>query len=154
MKPTVLKAVVGAAAVLLVASCTAGIQRGNKSQSADATELTAMDRSLLEATVNKDRAALERIYSDDFILLDDGSGEIVHKKQNIDEICSPDFKLDVLRGENYRVTVYGNIAYMTHDAHVASGTGADRYEGTSKAAHYFVRKDGHWALVFTLDRDQ
>ncbi|NUM76142.1 nuclear transport factor 2 family protein [candidate division KSB1 bacterium] len=117
-------------------------------------ELIALDKALLEATVRKDRLSLERIYSDRFILIDDSAGEIIHKKQNIDEICSPEFKLKVLRGENYNVTIYNNAAYMTHDAYVESGEGEDKYVGQAKAAHYFVKTDGQWKLVFTFDSDQ
>ncbi len=117
-------------------------------------ELIALDQALLEATVRKDRLSLERIYSDRFILIDDSTGEIIHKKQNIDEICSPEFKLKVLEGKNYNVTIYNHAAYMTHDAYVESGEGEDKYVGQGKAAHYFVKTDGQWKLVFTFDSDQ
>jgi len=109
-----------AAIMLLVASAPASFvqsQVGDKN-AADAQQISVeqqlkqVEREWNDAVVRRDAAALERILSDDFMLIT-AAGTVSTKAQLIDTIKSPDLVIEPFDTQDVSVRVYGDTAVVT-----------------------------------------
>ena len=109
-----------AAIMLLVASAPASFvqsQVGDKN-AADAQQISVeqqlkqVEREWNDAVVRRDVAALERILSDDFMLITAAS-TVSTKAQLIDTIKSPDLVIEPFDTQDVSVRVYGDTAVVT-----------------------------------------
>jgi ketosteroid isomerase-like protein len=84
------------------------VNRNNRNE----MELLRANQEYDEALVRGDAAALDRIYSDDFIYTTP-DGEVRDKAQQISFTRSGDLRLESGLSDDVRIRIYGNMAVMT-----------------------------------------
>jgi FKBP-type peptidyl-prolyl cis-trans isomerase FkpA len=88
---------------------TAGQSRGRGVQNAvPEAELKKLEREWFDAVVKKDAEALKHILADDFAALND-DGTFSDKTQGADQSV----KFDEIKGEGFKLRLYGNTAVVT-----------------------------------------
>ncbi|HLL75092.1 MAG TPA: nuclear transport factor 2 family protein [Pyrinomonadaceae bacterium] len=136
------------ALVFSVALLVSGQKRGiNMNEDGKAErEVTELEREFGEALTRLDRARLERLMADDF-LLTNTAGKIVSKAQVIADITSPDYELESLVNDDISVRIYGDVAVV-----MARGTAKGRYKGQDAGGQFrytrvWLKRRGRWQAV-------
>ena len=91
-------------------------------------------------------AAIEANMADDFRQID-GSGNVETRRSFVDDIVSPDLRIDPYTVEDFDVRLYGDVALLSGRTRM---TGA--YKGKPFASHYryidiYVHRNGAWKIV-------
>lgn len=108
--------------------------------------LIKLKHDIGNAYVQRDIAALQRLYADDYTVTDD-SGETINKTQEIDRLRSGSSTYEATSYEDVKVRVYGNTA-------IVAGRGTVKGRGKNGPFHkqyfstnLFVQQDGVWRAV-------
>jgi ketosteroid isomerase-like protein len=109
-------------------------------------ELLALETSWDDALVQKDRAALDRIIADDFVLIA-ADGQLANKRRLLETIVSPDLQLDAFKTEDVLVRVYGEVAILTGYFRQTGSFKNSRFASTSRYTDVYVKRDGRWQAV-------
>jgi ketosteroid isomerase-like protein len=109
-------------------------------------EVIKLEREFGEAITRGDKAALDRLTADEFVLTNT-LGQIVNKARGIADITSPDYQIDSLVNDDIKVRVYGDAAVVT-----ARGTAKGRYKGQDASGQFrytrvWIRRQGRWRAV-------
>ena len=133
-------------AITLLQAC--GSMAKNEASEAPAivARLTAQADAWDKAIVRKDRAAIEANMGDDFRQID-GSGNVETKRSFVDDLVSPDLRIDPYAVEDFEVRLYGDVARVSGRTRM---TGA--YQGKPFTSHYryidiYVLRNGEWKIV-------
>ncbi|MDO8680181.1 MAG: nuclear transport factor 2 family protein [Acidobacteriota bacterium] len=130
-----------AALLLATVSAALGQTPGRTEQ-----ELLKANQAYDEALVRGDAAALDRLYSDEFINTTP-DGEVRDKAQQLAFTRSGDLRLEAGRSDEVRVRVYGNTAVMT-GRFTARGKFRDRsIDIRERYTAVWVKTRGRWLLV-------
>src|SRR5829696_2062075 len=98
--------------VLILAAVSARAQPQSQSQKVVVEEIRKVDRERIQAQVNADPVALDRIYADDFIGIGP-SGTLRMKKDVLADFASGSLKFQSITTDEVRIRVYGNAAVET-----------------------------------------
>jgi ketosteroid isomerase-like protein len=82
----------------------------------DSVQVKKADIELNQLILNKDTKQAARFYADDFVLTT-SSGTVKYKQYMLDEIVSPDLKLEVNETSNAEVRIVGSTAVLTGTLH-------------------------------------
>ena len=130
--------------LLLLAAVSA--QAVGQSQSAVAEEIRKLDRERIQAQVNADAAALDRIYADDFIGVGP-SGTVRMKKDVLSDFTSGSLKFQSITTDEVRIRVYGNAAVET-GLSTMKGRDADKVvPEENRFTRVWIKQGGRWRLV-------
>jgi ketosteroid isomerase-like protein len=130
--------------LLLLAAVSA--QALGQSQSAVAEEIRKLDRERIQAQVNADAAALDRIYADDFIGVGP-SGTVRMKKDVLSDFTSGSLKFQSITTDEVRIRVYGNAAVET-GLSTMKGRDADKVvPEENRFTRVWIKQGGRWRLV-------
>jgi ketosteroid isomerase-like protein len=109
-------------------------------------ELLKANRAYDEALVRGDAAALDRLYSDDFVYTT-FDGDVRDKAQQLAFTRSGDLKLESGQSDDVRIRIYGNTAVMT-GRFTAKGKFKDRViDIRERYTAVWLKKGGRWQLV-------
>lgn len=134
------------AAIALLPSCASTTPSDGSEASATFAKLAAQAQAWDNAIVRKDRAAIEANMAEDFRQID-AAGNVEGKRAFVDNIVSPDLRIDPYTVEDFDVRLYGDVALLSGRTRM-SGT----YQGKPFASHYryidvYVRRSGEWKIV-------
>jgi hypothetical protein len=132
-----------AAAVSLIASATLA----SPSNPALPADLAARVRAYDVAQVKGDRAALEDLLADDFVLVN-SSGERQTKAQLIADYTKPGFKLEPFVVEEAVELVWSNGAVMGGVARIRGVDGGQAYDLRLRFSDIWAKRDGKWRVVY------
>ena len=139
-----MKRVLVAAALALVASLPAAAQGQAKRGKAE-REVLALDREWADAMVRGDRAALERIFSDDLIVTS-GDGTLRDKKGEMGD-GGPGIKTYFFNTDDLRVRVYGKAAVVTGHAKWRINYRGRDIDNERRYTCVYARERGRWRMV-------
>ena len=132
--------------LLLLATVSAHAQPQNQSQRGVAEEIRKVDRERIQAQVNADSVALDRIYADDFIGIGP-SGALRTKKDVLSDFASGSLKFQSITTDDVRIRVYGNAAVET-GLSTMKGQDADKVvPEANRFTRVWIRQGGRWRLV-------
>jgi len=101
------------------------------------------------AQVNGDRAELERLVADDYVLVS-GGGVRQGKAQLIADYLAPGFKLDPFTIEEPVQQVWGTDSAILGGRVDMQGTdGGRRFRVMVRFADVWARRDGRWRVVYS-----
>ena len=134
------------------ASFTSLMEGGGAEAGEDETRrtLTDLKAQVVKAFVDKDKAALDRIYADDYVATD-SKGEMRTKRDEIARVEGGGGGGDTLVAGRYDVVsvrVYGDVAVMSGHGHLTWR----RSDGTARNSDYysfnvFERRGSQWKYV-------
>ena len=139
-----MKRVLTVTALLVFASFPAAAQ-GQGEQSKAEREILALNREWADAMVRGDRAALERIFSDDLIVTS-GDGTLRDKKGELGDGGS-EIKTYFFNTEDLRVRVYGGAAVITGHAKWRINYQGRDIDNERRYTCVYARERGRWRMV-------
>ena len=101
-------------------------------------QLIQLDRAWTHAELKGDKKTCEAMVADDYV----GTtmrGQLENKTQYLASVMP---NADMVKADDYKVTVYGNMAVMTHRATV-SGVRNIQFRST----HVWMKRKGKWQIV-------
>ena len=105
-----------------------------------------LDHERIQAQINADTEALERIYAADFIGVGP-SGAVRTKPQVISDFASGELKFQFITTDEVQVRTYGNTAVETG---ISTMNGQDKGKAVPRNNRFtrvWVKQQGHWRLV-------
>lgn len=112
-----------------------------------------IERETMEAIKNKDAGALGRILADDFVLRTP-AGPDLNKAEFLKLATSIPVKILSVRGENLKVSVYGQTAVLTGvQRSTTEGDGGKEETSAGAFTDIFVKRKGRWLLVLAYSVD-
>jgi hypothetical protein len=101
-------------------------------------QLIQLDKKWTHAELTGDKKTAETLIADDYVGTTQ-RGEIENKTQYLASIAP---NSDMVKADDYKVTVYGNTAIMTHRGTV-SGVRNMQFRST----HVWMKRNGKWQIV-------
>ena len=134
----VLLPLAAALAAALIADATAG---------ADETQaLIAVDKRMQHAFVTRDVAALDQIFTDDYVLVL-SSGRERTKQDILNDVRSPDNHWDVNETSGWKVKVHGDLAIVVATLHQKGVDHGEAFDSNVKFSDTYIRENGKWRNV-------
>ena len=128
---TILSAVV---LILAIASVTSAQYKKGSVED----QLIQLDKAWTSAELKGDKRAAGELVADDYVGTTQ-RGEIEDKTKYLAGVVP---NADMVRSDDYKVTIYGNMAIMTHRATV-SGVRNIQFRST----HVWMKRKGKWQIV-------
>jgi ketosteroid isomerase-like protein len=146
-----MKFVYGLSACFLVLVATATLTLGQTPQKAGESDAAAtiavMDHIWLDAAHNRDTGTMAWLFADDFVEVHPG-GDIVDKKEQIDQIQDPKRKIEEIHPDNIDVRyVSPDVAMLLDITTIRGLSGGVNYNGTYKVIRVFVKQQGRWRAI-------
>jgi uncharacterized protein (TIGR02246 family) len=144
MRPTIVVVVL----VFTTASIALGQKPSAKGDRRASTEqvIRQLDHERIQAQIDADAAALQRIYASDFIGVGP-SGAVRTKPQVISDFTSGKLKFQSITTDEVQVRIYGNTAVETGRSTM---NGQDRGKAVPRDNRFtrvWVKQQGRWRLV-------
>jgi len=111
-------------------------------------DLAAAAHAYDAAQVNGDRAALERLVADDYVLVN-GAGQVQDKARLIADYVAPGFKLDPFAIEEPVEKVLGDTALLGGRVNMTGVDSGQRFALVVRFVDAWARRDGQWRVVYS-----
>ncbi len=111
-------------------------------------DLAAAAHAYDAAQVNGDRAALERLVADDYVLVN-GAGQVQDKTRLIADYVTPGFKLDPFTIEAPVEKVFGDTALLGGKVNMTGTDGGQRFALVVRFVDTWAKRDGQWRVVYS-----
>ncbi|HSP16064.1 MAG TPA: nuclear transport factor 2 family protein [Thermoanaerobaculia bacterium] len=131
---------------LLLAAVSAHAQPQIQSQRGVVEEIKKVDRERIQAQVNADAVALDRIYADDFIGIGP-SGTLRTKKDVLSDFTSGSLKFQSITTDDVRIRVYGNAAVETGLSTMKGQDAEKVVPEENRFTRVWIKQGGRWRLV-------
>lgn len=132
--------------LLLLATVSAYAQPQSQSEREVFEAIRKVDRERIQAQVNADAVALDRIYADDFIGIGP-SGTLRTKKDVLSDFTSGSLKFQSITTDDVRIRVYGNAAVETGLSTMKGQDAGKVVPEENRFTRVWVRQGGQWRLV-------
>ena len=114
------------------------IASGQYKQGSVEEQLIQLDKAWTSAELKGDKKAAEALLANDYVGTTQ-RGEIENKAQYLASVMP---NSDMVKADDYKVTIHGDIAIMTHRATV-QGVRNMQFRST----HVWIKRDGKWLLL-------
>lgn len=101
-----------------------------------------------QAQIKGDRAALQRLVADDYILMR-GNGELADKHRLIELVAGDAVKNNPYTVEKPFQRDYGNVVVLGGWVHLAGTDHGKPYVQNARFADTWAKRNGQWKVVFT-----
>jgi ketosteroid isomerase-like protein len=134
--------------VLTAASIALGQKQGARRDQRRSVEqvIRQLDHERIQAQIHADRAALDRIYADDFIGIGP-SGTVRTKPQVLADFTSHDLKFQSITTDDVRIRVYGNTVVETGRSTMVGQDKGRVVPRDNRFTRVWVRRQGRWRIV-------
>lgn len=112
----------------------------------DVADLIAVDKRQQRAYVDRDWAALEEIFTDDYVLVL-ASGEEHTKRQIIDGASAPDSRWEINETSDWKVRVHGDTAIVVATLRQKGAVRGKPFDSVVKFSDTYIRDHGTWRNV-------
>jgi ketosteroid isomerase-like protein len=146
MNRTVTSVFVAAAFFLATLSATPARGQGASAGPSVEDQLKKMEKDRAAAVVKGDVATLEKLTSDDYILIN-ANGQLSDKPTTMNNIKTGNIKLTANDVSDLKVRVYGNTAVVTGKSDAKGSIGGRELKGPVMFTRVYVKKDGKWQSV-------
>jgi ketosteroid isomerase-like protein len=106
-----------------------------------------VEREFFRALIEANSAALERLLTDDCLLIDVMSGSEVTRAQLIDSVTSGRLQFDEINRIDYRVRPYGLLAIVTGQTEMIGSFDGQTFNVPSRYTHVFVDQGYGWRMA-------
>lgn len=132
--------------LLLLIAGSAHAQPQSQSQRGVVEEIRKVDQERIQAQVNADAVALDRIYADDFIGIGP-SGTLRTKKDVLTDFASGSLKFQSITTDDVRIRVYGNAAVETGLSTLKGQDAEKVVPEENRFTRVWIKQGGRWRLV-------
>jgi len=132
-------------AATLVAALSAS-DAATAAASADVDALIATDKRMQRAFIDRDVATLDRIITDDYLLVA-SSGAERGKPAILAEVASPDVVYEVNQSSDWEVRVHGDTAIVVALLHQKGVDHGEPFDYSVRFSDTYVRENGAWRNI-------
>jgi ketosteroid isomerase-like protein len=115
-------------------------------QTKDTLELNQIQQRLIKAWVSKDRATINSILADDWVVTDPG-GRVLTKAQVMVEFDSGERQLESGAIDEVKVRLFGDVAVVTGRTAATGSYQGNRVSVKMRFSDVFVKRNGRWYAV-------
>lgn len=133
-------------ALAMPAAQASGVPAAGNARSRVERELLALETAWDDAVAAKDRAKLEEILAEDFIMIN-ANGSVSTRSEMLDWVMAPGVKVEPFQTEDVRVRIYGNTALLSGWFSLRGTSNGEPFEATSRYTDVYVRSGGKWRAV-------
>jgi ketosteroid isomerase-like protein len=101
-----------------------------------------------QAQVKSDRAELERLLADDYVL-QNSAGKVQDKKSFIADQLAPGYRLDPFKVEEPVEKVMGDVALMGGVATISGTDGGQAFKVRLRFMDVWQKRGGRWQVVYS-----
>ena len=136
------------AAAFFLATLSAVPARGQGASAGPSVEdqIKKMEKDRAAAVVKADVSTLEKLTSDDYILIN-ANGQVSDKTTTMNNIKTGNIKLTTNEVSDLKVRVYGNTAVVTGKSDAKGTIGGRELKGPVMFTRVYVKRDGKWQSV-------
>jgi len=109
-------------------------------------QIMKLDQERIQAQISADKAALDRLYADDFIGIGP-SGTVRTKPQVLADFTSGNLKFQSITTDDVQVRVYGNTAVETGRSTMHGQDKNKAVPVENRFTRVWVKQSGRWRLV-------
>jgi hypothetical protein len=113
----------------------------------DQSDPLGVDRSFFTSLLEARIEALNRLLSDDFILIDVMSGSEITKSMFLSVIESGQLQFAAIEPLNPRMRLYGKTAVINGQTQMSGQFGEMPFTVKSRYTHVYVDQQGQWRMV-------
>lgn len=113
---------------------------------ADEKELIRLQNAWAEARIKGDVAFMEKLFAKEFTVTGINGGEN-SRSADIEMFASGDMKPEIVRDEQMKVAVYGDVAMVTGIEHLKGKYKGNPGEFMLRFTNIYVRRDGRWQMI-------
>ena len=111
-------------------------------------EFLKLEEQFAEAIIKNDPGAIERLVTDDWIIIN-ADGGIIDKERFLEVIKSGTLTHEMMESDDMRVRVYGDSAVVTALTRTKGKFMGQEFSTQERATDVFVKRDGRWQCVLT-----
>jgi hypothetical protein len=111
-------------------------------------DLAAAAHAYDQAQIKSDKAELERLLADDYLLAN-SSGQVETKAQFIADQVAPGYRLDPFTVEQPIEKVMGDTALLGGVAQLTGADGGKPYSVRLRFMDVWAKRGGRWQVIFT-----
>jgi len=112
----------------------------------DVDQLIATDKLMQRAFVDRDVAALDAIFTDDYVLVV-SSGKERTKAMILADVASPDVRWEINETSGWVVRVHGDTAIVVATLHQKGVDHGEAFDSNVKFSDTYIRDNGVWRNV-------
>lgn len=112
----------------------------------DLKELISIDKKMQRAFVDRDIATLEKIFTDDYVLVL-SSGTERTKKEVLADVASPENHWEINETSDWKVRVHGDTAIVVAMLHQKGVDHGQPFDSNVKFSDTYIRENGTWRNV-------
>jgi catechol 2,3-dioxygenase-like lactoylglutathione lyase family enzyme/ketosteroid isomerase-like protein len=112
-----------------------------------ATDPVTADRQFFTALIASDVEALDRLLTDDFILIDVMRGDEIKKSSLLDVLRSGQVRFAAIEPSESNVRLYDRTAIIIGRSQMKGHFGETAFSVSSRYTHAFIEQEGRWRLV-------
>lgn len=131
--------------VLLPPLCAVAAARA-PAPSGDVEQLIAVDKRMQHAFVARDVAALDEIFTDDYVLVL-SSGVERSKPMILADVASPDIHWEINESSGWNVKVHGDMAIVVATLHQKGVDHGTPFDSNVKFSDTYIRERGKWRNI-------
>ena len=107
------------------------------------------DHEFFQALLAGDAGGLDRLLTEDFVLIDVMSGSLVEKPAFLELVrgAGAQLRFDTIEPAEIRVRRYGTAAVVTGRTEMAGRFGEAPFAARSRYTHVYAEIDGRWRLA-------
>ena len=112
-----------------------------------ANDVLAVEDRFFQALLQSDGAALRRVLTPDFLLIDVMTGSEIPALLLVDLVGSGQLRFESMERLDARVRLYGTAAVVTGQTRMQGRFGEQPFGAHSRYTHVYVRVEGTWQLA-------
>lgn len=117
-----------------------------QTQNSTEKELIGVENAWKQAVVKRDTAALQRLYADEYMSVDQ-EGMVWNKKQDIEIDTAGASRLSTYKFDDLKVRAYGDVAVVTGRNRATGKVLGNAAKFEIRFTDVFVKRDGRWQIV-------
>ena len=131
---------------IVLATVSTGLAQKQRDQNSVQEAIRQVDHERIQAQIGADKAALDRLYADDFIGIGP-SGTVRTKPQVIADFTSGELKFQSIETEDVQIRLYGDTAVETGRSIMSGQDKGKTVPRDNRFTRVWVKQKGHWRLV-------
>jgi ketosteroid isomerase-like protein len=133
--------------LLALSVASAGGQEMDKGKAGNAEEqVKALQGRAIEALLKSNTSFFEKYFADDIVIIH-GTGAVVTKAQDIQNLKSGALKYESYEVNDRKIRVYGNTAVVNDVATVKGLIASKPFNGDFRVTWVWVKLNGNWKIV-------